>query len=212
LADPLADFKIRLVRDAAESRLFKIAIPRHASAQLASTPLDSHDAKPLALQRTFVPETIEELIACVPGFGSEVAEDGSLVDVRGRYHPRWCAPRVVSSTPAEITLTFNALFSGQLLAAETLRRMLTLVPLSGLQEPPMAIDGGMGLFSNAASPYGWNYGHGGGGPGYDLTAGVYLDASGGHVAVAVFVDTSSGPRAGDLEYVWSDKFSARRIS
>jgi hypothetical protein len=72
-------------------------------------------------------------------FGSEVTEDGGLVDVRGRYHPGWCAPRVVSSTPAEITRTFDALFSGQLLAADMLRRMLTLVPLPELQSPPMVI-------------------------------------------------------------------------
>jgi D-alanyl-D-alanine carboxypeptidase len=156
-------------------------------------------AQPLALQRTLVLETLEDLMACVPGFGSEVTEDGSLVDVRGRYHPGWCAARVVSSTPAEITRTFDALFSGQLLTAETLRRMLTLVPLPGLREPPMVIDSGMGLFSNAASPYGRNYGHGGGGPGYDLTADIYPDASGGRVAIAVFVDTSGGPRAADLE-------------
>ena len=155
--------------------------------------------RPLVLHQTLVLETSEDLMACVPGFGSEVTEDGSLVDVRGRYHPGWCAPRVVSSTPAEITRTFDALFSGQLLAAETLRKMLALVPLPELREPPLVIDAGMGLFSNAASPYGRNYGHGGGGPGYDLTAGIYPDASGGRVAIAVFVDTSGGPRAADLE-------------
>ena len=108
--------------------------------------------EPLVLQRTLVLETIDDLMACVPGFGSEVTEDRSLVDVRGRYHPGWCAPRVVSSTPAEITHAFDALFSGQLLGAEALHRMLTLVPLPGLREPPMVIDGGLGLFSNAASP------------------------------------------------------------
>jgi D-alanyl-D-alanine carboxypeptidase len=154
---------------------------------------------PLVLQRTLVLETIDDLMACVPGFGSEVTEDGSLVDVRGRYHPGWCAPRVVSSTPADITRAFDALFAGQLLDADTLRQMLTLVPLPDLREPPMVIDSGMGLFSNAASPYGRNYGHGGGGPGYDLTADISPDASGGRLAVAVFVDTSSGPRAGELE-------------
>ena len=156
-------------------------------------------ARPLVLHQTLVLETSEDLMACVPGFGSEVTEDGSLVDVRGRYHPGWCAPRVVSSTPAEITRTFDALFSEQLLAAETLRQMLALVPLPELREPPMVIDAGMGLFSNAASPYGRNYGHGGGGPGYDLTAGIYLDSSGGRIAITVFVDTSAGPRAADLE-------------
>ena len=156
-------------------------------------------AHPLRLERTLVLETAADLLACVPGFGSEVAEDGSLVDVRGRYHPGWCAPRVASSTPAEITLVFDALFSGQLLGAEALHRMLTSVPLPGLREPPMVIDGGMGLFSNSASPYGPNYGHGGGGPGYDLTADIYPEAGVGRVAIAVFVATSGGPRAADLQ-------------
>jgi D-alanyl-D-alanine carboxypeptidase len=156
--------------------------------------------QPLALRRTVTLETIEDLMACVPGFGSEVAEDGRIVDIRGRYHPGWCAPRVVSSTPSEITRTFDALFSGQLLAAATLHRMLTLVPLPGLRQRPMVIDPGLGLFSNATSPYGRHYGHAGGGPGYDLTAGIYPEASGGRLAVAVFVDTSGGPRAGDLEH------------
>jgi D-alanyl-D-alanine carboxypeptidase len=156
--------------------------------------------EPLGLQQTSVLETVDDLRICVPGFGSELTEDGALVDIRGRYHPGWCAPRLVASTPAEIARTFEALFSGRLLAAETLSRMLTLVPLPGLREPPMMIDGGMGLFSNAASPFGRNYGHGGGGPGYDLTADIYPNASGGSLAVAVFVDTSGGPRARDLEY------------
>jgi D-alanyl-D-alanine carboxypeptidase len=122
-----------------------------------------------------------------------------LVDVRGRYHPGWCAPRAVSSTPVQITRTFDALFSGELLAADSLRRMMTLVPLPEFQAPPIVIDAGMGLFSNAASPYGRNYGHGGGGPGYDLTANIYPDAGDGRFAIALFVDTSTGQRAGDLE-------------
>jgi D-alanyl-D-alanine carboxypeptidase len=155
--------------------------------------------QPLGLPQTRALETIQDLMTCVPGFGSEVTEDGGLVDVRGRYHPGWCAPRVVSSTPAEITRTFDALFSGELLAADSLRRMMTLVPLPELQEPPMVIGAGMGLFSNAASPYGRNYGHGGGGPGYDLTADIYPDAGDGRLAIAVFVDTSSGQRAGDRQ-------------
>jgi D-alanyl-D-alanine carboxypeptidase len=179
--------------------MLAVDILERVSGQTFAQVLAQFVTEPLMLQRTLVLETIEDLMSCVPGFGSEVTEDGSLVDVRGRYHPDWCAPRVVSSTPAEITRTFDALFSGQLLGAETLRRMLTLVPLPGLRDPPMVIDGGMGLFSNAASPYGLNFGHGGGGPGYDLTADIYPDAHGGRVAIAVFVDTSCGPRARDLQ-------------
>jgi D-alanyl-D-alanine carboxypeptidase len=155
--------------------------------------------EPLGLRQTRALKTIEDLMTCVPGFGPEVSENGGVVDVRGRYHPGWCAPRVVSSTPAEITRALDALFSGELLAADTLRRMLVLVPLPELQEPPFVIGAGMGLFSNAASPYGRNFGHRGGGPGYDVTAVIYPDAAVGRLTAAVFVDTSSGPKAADLE-------------
>ena len=98
-----------------------------------------------------------------------------------------------------IRLVFDALLSGQLLDAEALHRMPTFVPLSGLRERPMVIEGGLGLFSNAASLYGANYGHGGGGPGYDLTADIHPEAGVGRVAIAVFVDTSGVPRAADLQ-------------
>jgi D-alanyl-D-alanine carboxypeptidase len=142
---------------------------------------------------------IDDLMRCVPGFGSEVTIDGRIVDVRGRYHPGWCAPRLVASTAEEITRLFDALMAGQLLSEKTLSQMLTLVPLPGSQEPPMVLGGGMGLYSNSASPYGRNYHHGGGGPGYDLSATIYPDTRIGRVAVAVFVNNSSGPRAVDVE-------------
>src|SRR5207237_1332310 len=58
---------------------------------------------PLALERTFVLETTQDLMRCVPGFGPEVTPDGQIVDVRGRYHPSWCAPRLVASTPEDVT-------------------------------------------------------------------------------------------------------------
>jgi hypothetical protein len=53
---------------------------------------------PLALRHTSVLEQIDDLMGCVPGFGSEVTTDGQVVDVRGRYHPGWCAPRLVASS------------------------------------------------------------------------------------------------------------------
>ena len=154
---------------------------------------------PLALRHTSVLEQIADLMGCVPGFGSEVTTDGRTVDVRGQYHPGWCAPRLVASTTMEITRLFDALIAGQVLAPNTLSQMLTLVPLPGSQEPPMVLGGGMGLYSNSASPYGRNYHHGGGGPGYALSATTYPDTHVGRIAVAVFVNSSSGPRAEAVE-------------
>ena len=54
-----------------------------------------------------------------------------------------------------ITRTFDALFSGKLLAAETLQRMLTLVPLPGLREPPMVIDGAIDTGIGCHSSFGF---------------------------------------------------------
>jgi D-alanyl-D-alanine carboxypeptidase len=161
--------------------------------------VDSCIIEPLRLRRTSLLQTIDDLSACVAGFGGEVTDDGSTVDVRGRYHPGWCAPRVMASTAADVTCIFDALFSGRLLRDESLRRMLTLVPLPWLREAPLIIDGGMGLYSNSASLHGRNYEHGGSGPGYDLWTTIYPETPIGRVAVAVFVDTSRGPRAVELE-------------
>jgi len=59
----------------------------------------------------------------------------------------------------------------------------------------MVIGGGMGVYSDRASRRGRNYHHGGGGPGYDLEATVYPDTPLGRVSIAVFVNSSCGPRA-----------------
>jgi D-alanyl-D-alanine carboxypeptidase len=154
---------------------------------------------PLALQRTLVLEQIDDLTRCVPGFSSQVTADRHIVDVRGRYHPGWCAPRVVASTTEDITHVFDALMAGDLLAPDTLTQMLTLVPLPGPHENGMAIGCGMGVYSDQASRRGRNYHHGGGGPGYDLGATVYPDTRLGRVSIAVFVSSSSGRRAESCE-------------
>jgi D-alanyl-D-alanine carboxypeptidase len=152
---------------------------------------------PLALQRTSVLDEIGDLVRCVAGFGPEVTADGQIVDVRGRYHPGWCAPRVVASTPEDITRIFDALIAGDLLAANTLAQMLTLAPLS--DEPDETIGGGLGVYCDQASRWGRNYHHGGGGPGYDLAATVYPATPLGRVSIAVFVNTSCGPSASNPE-------------
>jgi len=84
-----------------------------------------------------------------------VTPDGHIVDVRGRYHPGWCAPRLVASTAEDITRVFDGLIAGGVLAADTLTQMLTLVPLSN--EPDESIGGGMGVYCDHASRWGRNY-------------------------------------------------------
>ena len=153
--------------------------------------------KPLALQNTWVLEQLDDLMRCVPGFGSEVTSDQQVVDVRGRYHPGWCAPRLIASTAEDITRVFDRLIAGDMLEPDTLRQMLTLAPLS--DQPDEVHSGGMGVYMDRSSVRGRNYHHGGGGPGYDLGATVYPETRLGRVSIAVFVNSSCGPRADDCE-------------
>jgi len=154
---------------------------------------------PLSLQRTSVLERIDDLMRCIPGFSSDVTGDGRIVDVRGRYHPGWCAPRLVASTAEEITHVFDALIAGDLLAPDTLAQMLTLVPIPEPDGRGMAIGCGMGVYSDTASRRGRNYHHGGEGPGYHLAATVYPDTPLGRISIALFVNSSGGQRAAGRE-------------
>jgi D-alanyl-D-alanine carboxypeptidase len=150
---------------------------------------------PLSLQHTSVLERIDDWSTCVAGYGAEVDADGRVVDVRGVYHPGWCAPGLVASNAEEVTLIFDALLAGKLLKPETLVEMLTLVPVPGKHPPAVTPSCGMGILSDASSPRGPNYGHGGGGPGYDLDVSVFTATPLGRLTVATFVNTSCGPRA-----------------
>lgn len=154
-------------------------------------------ARPLQLRDTFVLEGVDDLMRCEPGFGREVTPDGELVDVRGRYHPGWCAPRLVASTAEDVTLVFDRLIAGEVLEPGTLRQMLTMMPLSA--GPDEIHTGGMGLYMDRSSTLGPNYHHGGGGPGYNTSATVYTETPSGRIAIAVFVNSSSEPRAEDRE-------------
>jgi D-alanyl-D-alanine carboxypeptidase len=153
--------------------------------------------KRLALQNTSVLEQVDDLMRCVPGFGSEVTSDGHVVDVRGRYHPGWCAPRLIASTAEDVTHVFDRLIAGDVLERDTLTQMLTLAPLS--DQPNEIHSGGMGVYADRSSRRGQNYHHGGGGPGYNLGATIYPDTPVGRVSVAVFVNSSCEPRADDCE-------------
>jgi D-alanyl-D-alanine carboxypeptidase len=171
--------------------LLREVLQRAAGRTFADT---IHDlvAAPLALQHTRVVDTIDGWSACVPGYGPEVDVNGQIVDVRRVYHPGWCAPGVAVSTAEEVTLVFDALLAGQILEPGSLAEMLTLVPLSA--DPDERHAYGMGIGSEIASPRGANYGHGGGGPGYDLDATIFPDTRFGRVAIAVFVCSSGGQR------------------
>jgi D-alanyl-D-alanine carboxypeptidase len=175
-----------------------IDVVEHVTGQTFARVLGDLVVNPLALQHTFVVERLDDLMRCVPGLGSEVTADGEVVDVRGRYHPGWCAPRLVASTAEDVTLVFDELIAGNVLGPEMLAQMLALVPLPGTHGAGPAIAGGMGVYSDQASRHQRNYGHGGGGPGYDLDALAFTDTPIGRVSIAVFVSSSVGQRARDI--------------
>jgi D-alanyl-D-alanine carboxypeptidase len=149
--------------------------------------------EPLALERTFVVERREDWGRCVAGFGLEVDVEGRVVDIRAAYHPGWCAPGLVASTAEEITYVFDSFLAGHLLQADTLAEMLALTVIT--DDPGETLSGGMGVFSDPTSPYGRNYGHGGGGPGYELDVTALPETRLGQVTVAVFANRSCGPQA-----------------
>jgi D-alanyl-D-alanine carboxypeptidase len=152
-------------------------------------------AEPLGLANTRVLSRLEDLEACEPGFGDEVSQRHDIVDVRGVYHPGWCAPRLAASTGRELTTIFEALTTGRLLSPSSMRRMLELVPLPEPDGTPSAIWAGAGLFHDRSSPLGANLHHAGAGPGYDISATAFLDVAGGPVTAAAFVNTSTRPGA-----------------
>jgi D-alanyl-D-alanine carboxypeptidase len=174
-----------------------IDIVERVTGQTFAEVVNDFISKPLALQHTWVLEQVDDMMRCVPGFGSEVTSDGQVVDVRGRYHPGWCAPRLIASTVEDVTLVFDRLIAGDVLDPHTLTQMLTLAPLS--DQPDEIHSGGMGVYADRSSRRGQNYHHGGGGPGYDLGATVYTDTPLGRVSIAVFVNSSCGPRADNCE-------------
>jgi len=157
--------------------------------------IDRFVVKPLGLRRTLTLDTIEDLLACEPGFGRGVTPDDRVVDVRGIYHPGWCAPRLVGSTVEEVTLIFDALLGGRLLAPDSLDRMLTLVDLDASSPPGTDIGGGMGIYSDRNNPNGRNFHHGGGGPGWDLSVTTFMDLPIGRTTIAIFANSSEEPRA-----------------
>jgi D-alanyl-D-alanine carboxypeptidase len=161
--------------------------------------VEAQVVKPLGLQNTFAAETIDDWVSCVPGYGNEVSDTDEAVDVRSVYHPGWCAPGVMVSTTEEITYFYDALFNGQLVEAEALREMLTMVRVPGHHPPAVTPSSGMGIFGDPGSPSGPGYGHGGGGPGYNLNGWMIPRSRRGRLATAVFCNSSYGRGAQDAE-------------
>ena len=130
-------------------------------------------AEPLGLHRTFVPESPGDLSGLAPARSRALAPDGSLREVRGRYHPGWVGHGVVASTPSDVVRFFDALFCGAVLSRSSRHAMTSLVPISLSPPPPSrwrTPSYGLGIMGDPDSAFGRLWGHNGGGPGYTTSA------------------------------------------
>jgi D-alanyl-D-alanine carboxypeptidase len=139
-----------------------------------ATLISDRIARPLGLQRTFVPESLEDLLSLAPAPSRALALDGTPREVRDHYHPGWVSHGVVASTPSEIARFFDALFCAHLVSSQSLQEMTTLVPVpERAVEPPLRWGKpsyGLGIMGDPASSWGLLWGHNGGGPGYRASA------------------------------------------
>jgi len=150
--------------------------------------ISKYIAEPLGLNKTFVPQSIEDLALLAPGISSMLSPDGSPRDVRTHYHPGWVSHGVVASTSSEIVRFLDGLFQGQLVSRHFLDQMmqLVLVPMSATASAPgrsSPLRPGkpgyrLGLMGDSASPWGLLVGHNGGGPSYSATAFHAFDLGG----------------------------------
>lgn len=155
---------------------------------------------PLGLRHTFVAETIADANVLTPAFSAFFRPDSALEDVSRVYHPGWVSHGVVISTSAELARAIHALFSGELVAAESLAMMLTPTLVPGTHpwftEPAY----GLGVMLDRLSPYGLLAGHGGEGPGYSAAAFSFSNGTGHRVTSVALVNQDQPPQATPLAF------------
>lgn len=106
-----------------------------------------------------------------------------------RYHPGWVYHGCLIGTAADAARLLHALFTGRLLKAETLDRMLVRYPLGGAIEgrPWTECGYALGLMSGRCGPAGRMIGHSGGGP-FSVNAVYHFPDLQEPVTVASFTD------------------------
>ena len=164
--------------------------------------------RPLGLQRTFVPESVDDLAPLAPGMSRLLSPDGAPRDVRHHYHPAWVSHGVVASTASEIARFFDGLFCERLLTRSSLDQMTALVAVP-VEPPPRGgrPSYGLGLMGDPASSLGLILGHSGGGPGYSASA-VHAAALGASACVMGAIEQNFQPEdvaLGLLEELRSDR-------
>jgi D-alanyl-D-alanine carboxypeptidase len=151
--------------------------------------IQQHVTGPLGQVDTAVIEDRASLLGLAPGYSRSFSQDGRWQDIRAIYDPGWCATGVVASTAADLCEFYHSLFSGKLVYHESLSRMTELVRMPGEHPPAVSPSYGLGLMGDPDGAHGPEFGHGGGGPGYDLRASCYPQFKDRRVTAAVLCNS-----------------------
>lgn len=123
---------------------------------------------PLELRDTFVLEELSDLDRVVPGYSKLFCEAGApAADVRPLYHPGWCGTGLLASSARDVCRFYRTLLGGALLAPSSRTEMLECLAVPGVYPPAVKPCYGLGIMSDPESALGPEYGHGGGGPGWN---------------------------------------------
>lgn len=173
---------------------------------------------PLGLRRTFVAESIDDLVALARGTSRAISPDGTPRDVRAFYHPGWVSHGVIASTASDVARFLDGLFGGVLLSRRSLAAMMEWVIVP--PPPGEASDGqdphsrrgrpsyGLGLMGDPVSPWGIVAGHNGGGPCYSASAFHAFDLGGASVCAMGAIEEDFSAEA--LVFDVLDRLAAAR--
>lgn len=142
---------------------------------------------PLSLQRTFVPNTLDDVTVLTPGYtaffgGTELQNMTSL------YHPSWVSHGVVISTAPELAKMIEALFLNKILSSALIEPMLYPTHVLGKYPLFEKLAYGLGLFIDLESPHGIVAGHTGEGPGYSVAAFHFPNLVGSRITIAAIAN------------------------
>jgi len=147
--------------------------------------IEQHVSGPLGFSHTFA--VAGSFAGLAAGFSRRFST--TLEDVRPVFDPGWCATGVLASTAAELCEMIGALFGGKLVRSESLAQMTQPVAVPGSHAPAVSPGYGLGLMADPDGRFGPEFGHGGGGPGYDLRVAHFDRLADRRVSIAVMCNT-----------------------
>jgi D-alanyl-D-alanine carboxypeptidase len=142
---------------------------------------------PLSLQRTFVPNTLEDVSDLTPGY-TAFFDRTKLQDITSLYHPGWVSHGVVVSTAPELAKMIEALFLHKILNSALIKQMLYPAHILGKYPLFEKLAYGLGIFIDLESPYGIAVGHTGEGLGYSVAAFHFPNLVGSQLTIAALAN------------------------